>query len=310
MNEALEFIKQCIPSGNNLLFPPIELDRPVYNEVKKLLEGVNGRWDKKIKGFVFKSAVEPYLERLLDGEKINLTKEFQFFETPTDVCDRLVNLAGIGADFNGTILEPSAGRGAIISAVHKIIPNTIVDVCELMPENREYLKTLSNISFVGDDFLKADLKKYDCIVANPPFAKNQDIKHVERMYSLLKPNGVLVAIVSTHWKTSTNKVETAFRKWVKEYAVELIELERNVFEKTSVPTIILKFVKSQKSVVDYDVKYSNGYVSIEVRSELYGTTTACGDADFALEHGWLPCGDGSDHKLTIKQINAVKRAHA
>lgn len=55
------------------------------------------------------------------------------FETPVDVADWLVMLAG-GINEADTVLEPSAGRGALIKAIHRSCPSVIVKCYELMPE--------------------------------------------------------------------------------------------------------------------------------------------------------------------------------
>ena len=132
---AIEFISLCTPNGKQLLFPDIQLRRDIYVEVKDLLENVGGRWDKHINGFTFRGDVDKYISKILDGEKINLQQKFQFFETPSNLAKEMVELAGITEGFEGTILEPSAGRGALISAVHQINPNLKIDAIELMPEN-------------------------------------------------------------------------------------------------------------------------------------------------------------------------------
>ena len=49
---------------------------------------------------------------LKEGKRCNLQQEYQFFETPAEVADWLVMLAG-GIHENDTVLEPSAGRAAV-----------------------------------------------------------------------------------------------------------------------------------------------------------------------------------------------------
>lgn len=305
---AIEFLQQCIPNGKQLLFPNIQLSRDVYNEVKRLLEGVGGRWEKAINGFAFRGDVDKYLSKILDGEKINLMNQFQFFQTPVFVANKMAEMAEITPDFNGNILEPSAGCGALISAVHRINPNIKVDAVELMEENIEHLNQIENVTLVGTDFLQTDFtKKYDIIIANPPFSKNQDIKHIEKMWKLLKDGGVLVVITSTHWKISKGKLENKFYNWVQDYVLEEIELPENTFQNTKVKTLLLKFKKPKKqNSMSRKISVYRGIVEISVKSELFGFTTATGTVEFALETGYLPCGDGSDYKLTKSELNYIK----
>ena len=47
---------------------------------------------------------------------------------------------------------------------------------------------------------------------NPPFENHQDIQHVEHAYSLLKPGGRLVSIMSPAFTFQTTRAPAAFRK--------------------------------------------------------------------------------------------------
>jgi 16S rRNA G1207 methylase RsmC len=55
---------------------------------------------------------------------------------------------------------------------------------------------------------------YDRVVMNPPFAGQDDIRHVMHAFSFLKPNGRLVAIMSAGVLFRANKLTTAFRDLV------------------------------------------------------------------------------------------------
>ncbi len=115
-----------------------------------------------------------------------------------------------------------------------------------MPLNQTFLNQLKTAKFKGSDFLvEYDGTKYDKIIANPPFSKNQDIDHVYKMYDALKEGGTLVTITSTHWQRSTNKKESEFRKWLEERDYYMEELEAGTFKEsgTNIVTLILKISK-------------------------------------------------------------------
>lgn len=80
-----------------------------------------------------------------------------------------------------------------------------ISVEELMPENREFLHTLSNVILLDEDFTKDSVGSYTKIIANPPFTGNQDIEHVRLMYDRLEEGGTLAAITSQHWKFASEK---------------------------------------------------------------------------------------------------------
>ncbi len=223
-------------------FPEGELDRKEYLDVAKHLKFAGGKWNKGKKGFVFDREINS-IEELL-GDNKTKQKELQFFETPEPLADRLVEMADLQR--LDIILEPSAGRGRIIKAIRKVLPDSEVELCEIDPTNRKYLEEFKNTTFVIADFLEIEQITYDKIIANPPFSKNQDIDHIRKMYSLLTANGgVLVSMASTHWQFATGKKEVEFKEWLTEVNAEIFELEIGEFKEsgTNIPTNIIRIKK-------------------------------------------------------------------
>ena len=94
------------------------------------------------------------------------------------------------------ILEPSAGRGALIKAINKVLPDKIVDCYEIMELNKTFLNKIPTANLIGSDFLRFNITNlYDKIIANPPFRNNQDIDHIRKMFSCLKEGGNIVPLV-------------------------------------------------------------------------------------------------------------------
>jgi 16S rRNA G1207 methylase RsmC len=171
---------------------------------------------------------------------VNIQKETQFFPTPEKLADRLVEYAEI--EIGHSILEPSAGQGAIVKAIVKAHPNHNVDCFELSEINKNVLESLPYAFIIGRDFIKNDpVGPYDRIIANPPFSKNQDIDHIRKMYECLKPGGRIVTIASNHWRYSNNKKETAFREWLEELSVIPEDVPAGEFSEsgTKIATCIL-----------------------------------------------------------------------
>lgn len=238
---SLQVISESTIVGNILTLPPNQLDRKVYQEVNKKLTGIGGKWNRKQQGFVFSSNPTELIERILEGEKINLKKDFQYFPTPQPIAERLLELAEINPVHS--ILEPSAGQGHIVNVIQDAFDeNVFVSCYELMPQNREILSNNPFAVIMGEDFLLASTThKYDRIIANPPFSKNQDIDHIKKMYEVLSKDGRIVTIASTHWIHSSNKKETEFREWLDEVGAEIIHLEAGSFKEsgTMVEAVIL-----------------------------------------------------------------------
>lgn len=227
-----EILKHCTLENNIIKLPQVQFNKKSYAEAKKWIEEAGGSWQGgKIQGFTFPFNAERVFSILHEGKRCNLQQEFQFFATPPEVADWLVMLAG-GVHKDEKILEPSAGTGAIIDAIHRSCNDVIVDCFELMPENKELLSMKKNIQILGDDFTMYDLGLYDKIIANPPFSKNQDIKHVKRMYGHLKEGGTVAAIMSCHWKVASEKECVEFRQWLSDVHAKVCDIEEGAFKQS------------------------------------------------------------------------------
>lgn len=243
---AKQVIERVEIHPNNIVkLPNVQLDRKTYEEVAKKLQGIGGSWKGgKISGFVFPHDPTERIAQIQNGETVNLKKDFQFFETPETLADQLVKLANISD--GDRVLEPSAGRGAIIQAVRRKSAKCHISAVELMPENAAFLKTKTlawGIVFDDEDFLTwgSGSKPYQKIIANPPFSKNQDIDHVLKMWEHLAVGGRLVSVMSKHWQLSENRKERDFRNWIDEVGAEVFELEPGTFSDsgTKVSSVII-----------------------------------------------------------------------
>lgn len=126
----------------------------------------------------------------------------QFFPTPADLAARVVELADIRPGMR--VLEPSAGLGALVNAVHDACPSAEVVAIEIEPQFCRALETQGIAIDVGcADFLDCGGRvgkrynngQFDRVVMNPPFTKFGSIKHIEHARThFLKPGGKLVAI--------------------------------------------------------------------------------------------------------------------
>lgn len=242
--EAIEIIKNSTLVGNVLTLPAGQLDRKLYSDVAKKLEGIGGKWNKKHNGFLFANDPAEILEEIRGGVARNLKKEFQFFGTPEDVAVFMVRELYLG-DLPGTsvVLEPEAGDGALIKAMRKEGHTNPVDCYELNEHMHKVLLALPGVTLRGADFLDSPgVPMYDRIIANPPFSKNQDITHIMRMFEMLKPKGRIVTVASKHWQLSSNKKEKAFKQWIEDVVeANIYDLDSGRFKQsgTMVSTCIL-----------------------------------------------------------------------
>lgn len=243
-----EILQRCSFKNNVLYLPQVQLNKKSYATVKQWVEEAGGKWTGgKVQGFTFNFDATRVASILMKGERCNLAQEFQFFETPAEIADWLVSLVGV-LDAGMRVLEPSAGRGAIVKAIHRVCPEVTVDCYELMPENREFLQTIQNVRVMGENFEEERATyQYDIIVANPPFSKNQDIRHLRRMYAWLKPGGTVAAITSTHWMLGQEKACTDFKEWLKQVDAHTYEIGEGQFASsgTKVNTMAIVITKKQ-----------------------------------------------------------------
>lgn len=228
---------------NNVLFlPPEQLERKLYQDVNKVLELLGGKWNRKVKGHIFDDDVEELLNNVINfGEVVDHKKEYQYFATPKNIVLQLIELAEL--EHSDCVLEPSAGEGAIADELSKAVKS--VHVIELNPKMYEKLESKFQMS-MHQDFLQVEPKElYDKVVMNPPFSKQQDVDHILHAYRSLKPNGILVSVVSESPFFRNNNKSIQFREWLEENNAEIIELEPGAFKEsgTMVKSRIVKLCK-------------------------------------------------------------------
>jgi predicted RNA methylase len=183
---------------------PNQLERKLYEDVNKVLVHAGGKWNRGAKAHVFASDPRVKLGLALEtGVSVDEKKLYQEFFTPPDLADTLAVTAGVGGM---TVLEPSAGAGAIALACRKFGAKEVVCV-ELQRVHAERLKSLGFQTYERD-FLSigaGPVGLFDRVVMNPPFTKGQDLRHIEHAKKFLKPGGRLVSVISGNTERQTLK---------------------------------------------------------------------------------------------------------
>lgn len=221
-NEVIDVLANSRVNDNKLFLPDYQLERKLYLAVNKVLTSLGGKWTRKEKAHVFESNPSDVIEEaLMTGQYMSLKQQYQFFETPYKLAQQMVYRADITQ--GDTILEPSAGRGGIAHVLED--EGYDCDVVELNDKNREFL-TENGFNIVGTDFLKFN-ERYDIIIANPPFTKQQDIDHVNHMIDIA--NKRVISVMSAGVTFRTNKKTVQFRERVESLGGIIEMLPENSF---------------------------------------------------------------------------------
>lgn len=240
INENIRnILEQGIFKGNIYLLPDIQLDRKDYQEVNKVLMSLGWKWKTRV-WHIFtwtqeelEWALFEVLEKWETQTLEEIKKQFQYFPTPKELAKKVIDLADLWR--NDRILEPSAWQWAIVNQIDKDSEELIL--IELDPKN---CKMLADQWYnpINIDFLEyKNSWYYTKIIANPPFSKNQDVKHILHMYDLLAEWWRIVSIASS----MIEHKETKYHKELMKLNPEFIKVEEWAFKDswTMVSTVIV-----------------------------------------------------------------------
>lgn len=220
------------------------LERKLYERTNKALEALGGKWNRHRAGHVFAlgTDVAALIADAIDSQSYVDPRLNGYFPTPPDLARKLVDWADIRPGM--TVLEPSAGRGALADVAAEIVGRENVHVCELLYDNAEVLRAKGYWVTYGD-FLEAPYSRvFDRVILNPPFAKKADILHVQHALTLLRPGGVLVAIMSAGVKSNTDRLSVWFRDELAHRNGEMIDNPPDSFAGvgTRVATVMVRIL--------------------------------------------------------------------
>ncbi|MFJ6559908.1 methyltransferase [Streptomyces sp. NPDC091412] len=195
--------------GTHLVLTGPRMTPKLYQRVNEVLEAVGGRWTTSVQAHVFPvDATQALAPVLATGQVVTLREkrqQAQFFPTPAAVVQRVIDLADLKPGME--VLEPSAGSGAIATAAAE--QGAVVDCIEQDPGYAALLADAGRArTLTVADFLSVPAEpRYDRVVMNPPFTRGTDMQHVEHALRFLKPDGLLVSVMS--WTVAEHGRNTA-----------------------------------------------------------------------------------------------------
>ena len=246
--DVLQILETVECDGQSARLTCGQLDRQTYVRVNKVLEALGGKWNRKAKAHLFDGlAAEVLGDAVTAGEYVDAKKQFQFFETPEAVADVLLN--GHRFRESDRVLEPSAGRGALIRAV-LARGGSVPDSVELNGKHHADLSEFGGAVHIGD-FLETTVPQlegpFDAVVMNPPFTRSQDIRHVCHAFDFVKPGGMLFAVMACGWTFRQDSTAVEFRKWLDCVPTQWERLPENAFREsgTGVNAVVVRIQKPE-----------------------------------------------------------------
>ncbi len=155
------------------------------------------------------------------------------------------------------VLEPSAGRGDIAERLAPLVDRLVCVEPHPMLAGLLRRKGLLTVERRFEDFVPA--QGFDRIAMNPPFAAGLDMEHVQRAFDLLKPSGILVALMNDGNSPGDGSTEqyAGFACWlvrsreIAEASVERLEqrllLSAENFRPSHVPVKLVRLTRAPRS---------------------------------------------------------------
>lgn len=220
--EVEEVLRAARIDGHRLYLPsPWKgqkfMDRKLYEAVLAVLAPLGGQWKRKEAAIVFDGDPAEALASVLEAGKVPEKNPYEFFPTPPDTADYMVELAEVEEDM--AVLEPSAGDGAIYDALVRVQPlfgrAILLDVdpkrVDALRQRHLYVHQADFLTWQDPDHANG----FDRVVMNPPFGGY--IEHVRHAWGLLRPGGKLVSVVPSSVSFATDRKTTTFRAFVDEH---------------------------------------------------------------------------------------------
>jgi adenine-specific DNA-methyltransferase len=173
------------------------------------------------------------------------------------------------------ILEPSIGRGDLITFINDRLPNITFDMYEI-DNNIHLLDNIEKTNVVYGDFMIQHITKtYKTIIGNPPYVRtkkgNLYIDFTEKCYNLLDINGELIFIVPSDFLKLTSASKLLNSMMTQGTFTHIYHPHNEkMFANASIDVIIFRYCKNssiEKKVLYNDkllyITNSNGLITFD-----------------------------------------------
>jgi len=173
------------------------------------------------------------------------------------------------SSFLPNLLEPSIGRGDLVTYIQERIPTATFDMYEIDP-TIPFLDGIDREKIHFGDFLSAPFssdQKYKTIVANPPFLstpnskKNQYICFIEKCFDLLEESGEMVFIIPSDFFHLTSALPILKRMMAVGTFTHIYHPgNERMFEGACIDVLVFRYVKDYFRAIERgarDVLYND-----------------------------------------------------
>jgi len=252
--EAMAVLAECTVQDKVIRINSGQLDRKTYEAVNVVLDALGGKWDRKNKGHICSYDPSDALASVVSTGQVPDKNPLAYFPSTQVVVDSMIDrLILYGTNKVCTILEPSAGDGAIVAALRQRIPRSIgIVAVEIDPGRAQQIRDrkLPDVEVIEADFLQWQPARggFEAILMNPPFRTPNlplaYLDHIERALSMRAKEGILLAVTPIGWQYSGNRARLVqFREMVEREGYTL-ELPEKAFSSsgTDVRSCVVEFV--------------------------------------------------------------------
>ena len=148
------------------------------------------------------------------------------------------------------ILEPSMGRGDLVSCIQNKLPNVVVNMYEI-DKSIVLLENIAREEVIYGDFMKQNIdKSYKTIVGNPPYVKTKQgnlyIDFTEKCYHLLEENGELIFIVPSDFFKLTSAAKLLNEMMTHGTFTHIYHPHKeNLFANASIDVVVYRYCKNK-----------------------------------------------------------------
>uniref|UniRef100_A0A6C0D618 site-specific DNA-methyltransferase (adenine-specific) n=1 Tax=viral metagenome TaxID=1070528 RepID=A0A6C0D618_9ZZZZ len=173
------------------------------------------------------------------------------------------------------ILEPSIGRGDLITFINIRLPNITFDMYEI-DNNIHLLDNIEKTNVIYGDFMTQHITKtYKTIIGNPPYVRtkkgNLYIDFTEKCYNLLDINGELIFIVPSDFLKLTSASKLLNSMMTQGTFTHIFHPHNEkMFANASIDIIVFRYCKNssiEKKVLYNDkllyITNSNGLITFD-----------------------------------------------